>query len=35
MRAPRGLSPEEAELWQKVAATIVPLNPVRKATPAP
>ncbi|CAH0495486.1 Smr/MutS family protein [Novosphingobium sp. CECT 9465] len=33
MRPPRGLSPEEAELWQKVAATIVPLHPVRKARP--
>lgn len=35
MRAPRGLSAEEAELWNKVAATIAPLHPaVRKATPA-
>lgn len=33
MRAPRGLSADEAELWQKVAATIVPLHPVRKAKP--
>lgn len=29
MRAPRGLSPDEAELWQKVAATITPIHPVR------
>ncbi|MCX7284241.1 MAG: Smr/MutS family protein [Novosphingobium sp.] len=35
MRAPRGLSPDEAELWQKVAATITPIHPVRpKAKPA-
>lgn len=33
MRAPRGLSPDEAALWQRVAATITPLNPVRKAKP--
>ena len=33
MRAPRGLSPDEAALWERVAATIVPLNPVRKAKP--
>jgi len=33
MRAPRGLSADEAALWEKVAATIVPLNPVRKAKP--
>lgn len=35
MRAPRGLSPDEAALWQRVAATIVPLNPVRKSKPVP
>ncbi len=29
MRAPRGLSAAEAELWQKVAATITPIHPVR------
>ncbi|MES2302934.1 MAG: Smr/MutS family protein [Pseudomonadota bacterium] len=33
MRAPRGLSPDEAALWEKVAATIVPMNPVRKVRP--
>lgn len=33
MRAPRGLSPDEAALWERVAATIVPLHPVRKAKP--
>ena len=39
-RAPRGLSPEEADLWNKVAATITPLHPPRpkakalEATPA-
>ena len=32
-RHPRGLSAEEAALWEKVAATIVPLNPVRKVMP--
>ncbi|OYX96040.1 MAG: DNA mismatch repair protein MutS [Novosphingobium sp. 17-62-19] len=29
MRAPRGLSAEEAALWEKVAATITPIHPVR------
>lgn len=29
MRAPRGLSPDEAELWEKVAATIKPMHPAR------
>lgn len=33
MRAPRGLSPEESALWERVAATIIPLNPVRKLKP--
>ncbi len=28
-RPPRGLTPEEAELWAKVAATVKPLVPVR------
>lgn len=28
-RAPRGLSPEEADLWNKVAATITPIHPPR------
>lgn len=28
-RAPRGLSAEEAELWNRVAATITPLHPPR------
>lgn len=27
MRAPRGLSPQEAELWSRVAATVKPLRP--------
>ncbi len=31
MRSPRGLSPEEAELWRKVAQTVTPLHPERKA----
>lgn len=31
MRSPRGLSPEEAELWRKVAQTVTPLYPERKA----
>lgn len=29
VRAPRGLSAEEAALWEKVAATITPIHPVR------
>lgn len=29
MRAPRGLSPDETALWEKVAATITPLHPPR------
>lgn len=33
MRHPRGLSPEEAELWARVASTIRPLHG-RKAPPA-
>ena len=32
-RAPRGLSPEEADLWNKVAATITPLHPPRPKAP--
>ncbi|MBC2669141.1 Smr/MutS family protein [Novosphingobium piscinae] len=32
-RPPRGLTPEEAELWAKVAATVKPLRP--RARPAP
>jgi DNA-nicking Smr family endonuclease len=32
MRPPRGLSPDEAALWRKVAETVTPLHPVR--TPA-
>lgn len=36
MRSPRGLSPEEAELWRRVAQTVTPLHPKRQAaTPAP
>lgn len=31
---PRGLSPDEAALWRKVAATVTPLHP-KKAAPAP
>lgn len=35
MRAPpRGLSPDEAALWRKVAATVTPLHP-KKAPPVP
>ncbi|MEO0030372.1 MAG: hypothetical protein RIS94_130 [Pseudomonadota bacterium] len=30
---PRGLTPEEAALWSKVAATITPLHPQRKPMP--
>jgi DNA-nicking Smr family endonuclease len=29
MRPPRGLSPEEAALWSRVAATVKPINPPR------
>lgn len=35
MKPPRGLSAEEAALWERVAATIVPIHPVRKAKPLP
>lgn len=31
MRHPRGLSEEEAAIWEKVAATVVPLHPVKPA----
>ena len=31
MSHPRGLTPEEAALWDKVAATVRPLHPVRPA----
>lgn len=31
MRTPRGLSPEEAELWRRVAQTVTPLHPPRAA----
>ncbi len=35
MRAPpRGLSPDEAALWRRVAATVTPLHP-KKVSPAP
>ncbi|MBC2666940.1 Smr/MutS family protein [Novosphingobium flavum] len=33
-RPPRGLSPEEAELWARLAATVKPLHPRRAAKPA-
>ncbi|MFC3099117.1 Smr/MutS family protein [Alteraurantiacibacter palmitatis] len=33
-RAPRGLSPEEADLWARLAATVKPLHP-RKPAPHP
>ncbi len=35
MKPPRGLSTEEAALWARVAATTVPLHPVRKQKPTP
>ena len=39
MSAPRGLSAEEAEAWEKVAATVEPMHkgPAKQiaATPAP
>lgn len=34
MSHPRGLTPEEASAWDKVAATVKPLHPVRKAKAA-
>ncbi len=34
MSAPRGLTPEEAALWEKVAATVVPLPGKRRPAPA-
>lgn len=34
-RIPRGLSAEEAALWRKVAATVVPLDPARVAAAVP
>ncbi|WP_225205507.1 Smr/MutS family protein [Novosphingobium huizhouense] len=34
MRTPRGLSPEEAELWRRVAQTVTPLHPPRAAPAA-
>jgi len=33
MRAPRGLSPEEAALWARVAQTVQPLHPPRPTKP--
>ena len=33
MRGPRGLSPEEKALWQRVARTVVPLEPARMPKP--
>jgi DNA-nicking Smr family endonuclease len=35
MRPPRGLSPDEAALWARVAATVKPINPRKVAPPAP
>lgn len=32
-RTPRGLSPEEAALWHKVAQTVTPLHPPRRSRP--
>ncbi len=34
MSAPRGLSSEEAAVWDKLAATVTPLHPARIAKPA-
>lgn len=33
MSAPRGLSAEEAEAWEKVAATVQPLSPLKPRAP--
>ena len=33
MRLPRGLSAQEAEAWEKVAATVVPLDPAASRVP--
>ncbi|WP_340587407.1 Smr/MutS family protein [Erythrobacter alti] len=35
MSAPRGLSPEEAALWDKLAKTVEPLHPKKLQAPAP
>ena len=35
MSAPRGLSAEEAAAWEKVAATTVPLHPLKPVQPRP
>ncbi|MCB2088953.1 MAG: Smr/MutS family protein [Sphingomonadaceae bacterium] len=35
MRHPRGLTPDEAELWERVAATVKPLHPARKPPAVP
>jgi DNA-nicking Smr family endonuclease len=35
MRPPRGLSPDEAALWARVAATVKPINPRRVPPSAP
>ncbi len=35
MSAPRGLSPEEAALWEKVAKTVKPLHARKVSSPAP
>ncbi|MCB2066582.1 MAG: Smr/MutS family protein [Erythrobacter sp.] len=35
MRAPRGLSPDEAALWHKLASTVRPMHPAPKRPAAP
>ncbi len=35
MSAPRGLTPEEAALWDRLARTVKPLHPKKAANPAP
>jgi DNA-nicking Smr family endonuclease len=34
MKPPRGLSPDEAAAWARLAATVRPLRPLKKAAPA-
>ncbi|MBO6766996.1 MAG: Smr/MutS family protein [Erythrobacter sp.] len=35
MSAPRGLSAEESEAWDRLAATVVPLHPLKPVQPRP
>ena len=35
MRTPGGLTPDEAQLWRRLAATVTPLHPPRPVAPKP